>query len=400
MRIVLGLLLLGSLFLAACHEEKAYTKPLTTVKVQMVDTYRSEQGQQYSGNIEPLTRNDVGFRLGGYVEEILTVPVEGGNSRRLVQEGDPVVRNAILVKLRQSDYTVKVDQAQSQLEQANFAVTQAEEAVKAYRAARDKAKLDHERATNLFAKGSLIKPDLDGAQAQLDAAQAQMDGAEAQVKLGKARVQGAQAQLEEARIAVRDSSVKSPIDGVVLKRLIEIGSLVGPGTPAYVLGDVRQVKSVFGVPDTVLPHLKLGMTLPITSEGVPGATYNGRITRIAPTADPRSRVFEVELTVANGQGRLKPGMIAAMTLAGAAKSEPMPVVPLNAVVQPPPGKTGYMVFVLEEQGGKATVKARAVELGEALGERIAVKSGLRGGERVVVTGASMVHDGETVEVVP
>lgn len=400
MRIRVGLLPVGLLFLAACHEEKPYTKPLTTVKVQAVDTYRAEGGQVYSGNIEPRTRNDIGFRLGGYVEEILTVPMEGGSARRLVQEGDPVAKGAILVKLRQNDYTVKVDQAQSQLEQATFAVTQAEEAVKAYRAGLAKAKLDHERATNLFRTGSLIKPDLDGAQAQLDAAQAQLDGAEAQVKLGKARLSGARSLHEEAQIAVRDSSIKSPIDGVVLKRVIEIGQLVGPGTPAYVLGDVRQVKSVFGVPDTVLPRMRLGMTLKVTSEGLPGAVYMGRITRIAPTADPRSRVFEIELTVDNQGGRLKPGMIASMTLPGGSTAEPVPVVPLNAVVQPPPGGKGYMVFVLEEQGGKAIVKARPVELGEALGERIAVKSGLRGGERVVVTGASMVHDGETVEVVP
>jgi multidrug efflux system membrane fusion protein len=398
MRTLLGLLP-ALLFLAGCAEKQPYTKPLTTVKVEAVETYRADQAEQYSGNIEPLTRVDVAFRLGGYVEDILEVP-EGGSAHRLVQEGDRVAKGVTLVKLRQTDYTVKVDQAQSQLDQAGFAIAQAEESVKGYRAALEKAKLDQDRATHLYSTQSLTKPDLDGAQAQLDSAQAQVDGAEAQVKLGQARLAGAKAQLEEAQLAVRDTSLKSPIDGVVLKRMVEVGSLVAPGTPAFVIGDVRQVKSVFGVPDTVLPHLRLGMSLPVTSEGVPGAIYNGHITSIAPTADPRSRIFEVELTVPNSDGRLKPGMIASMSIAGTAKTEPIPVVPLNAVVQPPPGQSGYMVYVLDEEGGKATVKSRAVELGDALGERIAVKSGLRGGERVVVTGASMVHDGQTVEVVP
>jgi RND family efflux transporter MFP subunit len=398
MRTSLGLLP-ALLFLAACAEKKPYTKPLTTVKVAAVDTYRGEQGDQYSGNIEPLTRVDVAFRLGGYVEDILAVS-EGGSGHRLVQEGDPVSKGAALVKLRQSDYTVKVDQAQSQLDQAGFAISQAEESVKGYRAALEKAKLDQERATHLFATQDLTKPDLDGAKAQLDSAQAQVDGAEAQVKLGQARLAGAKAQLEEAQIAVRDTSLKSHIDGVVLKRLVEVGSLVGPGTPAFVIGDVRQVKSVFGVPDTELPHLRIGMNLPVTSEGVPGVTYNGRITSIAPTADARSRIFQVELTVPNPEGRLKPGMIASMSIAGTSKAQPVPVVPLNAVLQPPPGQSGYMVFVLDEEGGKAIVKSRSVQLGDALGERIAVKSGLQAGERVVVTGASLVHDAETVEVVP
>lgn len=398
MKTLIGFLLAALLVLSACREKQAYTKPLTSVKLQKVDLYSADKGDQYSGNVEPLLRVDVAFRLGGYVEEILMTDTKGG--RRPVQEGDSVAKGATLVKLRQSDYSLKVDQARSQLDQATFAITQAEEGAKAYRAGRDKARLDFARATSLFGKQSLIKPDLDGAQAQLDSAQAQLDGAEAQVNLGKARVAGAKAQLEEAQLAVRDSSLKSPIEGTVLKRLIEVGSLVGPGTPAYVLGDVRQVKSVFGVPDTVLPRLQPGMTIPVTSEGVVGMTFGGTITRISPTADPRSRLFEVELTVPNTAGRLKPGMIASMRLKGAAKSEPTPVVPLSAIVQPPPGGTGYIVFVVDEQGGKAIIKARPVELGDALGDRIAVKSGLRGGERVVVTGASMVHDGETVEVVP
>src|SRR5580698_8833582 len=263
MRTLLGLLPAAMLLLVACREEKPYTKPLTTVKVQGVDTYEADQqGQRYSGNIMPLTRVDIGFRLGGYGEEIPRV------GSRLIQEGDAIGNGALLVKLRQNDYTVKVDQAQSQLDQANYAVTQAEEGAKGYRAALAKAKLDQERATNLFRTQSLIKPDLDAAQAQLDGAQAQVDAADAQVKLGKARVEGAKALLEEARIAVQDSSVKSPMDGVVLKRVVELGALVGPGMPAYVIGDIHEVKSVFGVPDTVLPHLKMGMTLPVTTEGI------------------------------------------------------------------------------------------------------------------------------------
>ena len=80
--------------------------------------------------------------------------------------------------------------------------------------------------------------------------------------------------------------------------------------------------------------------------------------------------------------------------------EPVPVISLAAVVQPPPGTAGYMVYVAEEQNGKVVAKARGVQLGDALGDRIAVRQGLQQGQRVIVTGASLVHDGEMVEVVP
>jgi multidrug efflux system membrane fusion protein len=386
------------LCLAGCREEVKYAKTLTPVRVQPVETYSGTQGQTYSGNIEPLTRVDVGFRLGGYVEEILNVASEGRT--RLVQEGDPVTKDAVLVKLRQNDYTVKVDEAKSQLDQAKFAVTQSEEAVKGSRALRDKAQLDWTRAGNLYDKQSLTKVDYDAARAQLDGYQAQLDANIAQQKLAESRVTGAEALLREADIAVQDSSVKAPISATVLKRLVEVGALVAPGTPAFVLGDVSQVKTVFGVSDTVLPKIRIGMTLPLTSEALPGATYTGRVTRIAPTADPRTRVFEVELTVPNKDGRLKPGMVASLTLSEGARQEAVPVIPLAAVIQPPPGTPGYMVYVAQDQGGKAVVKAQMVQLGDALGDRIAVRGGVHVGDKVVVTGASLVHDGETVEIVP
>ena len=384
--------------LAGCREEVKYAKTLTTVRVQPVEIFHASQGQKYSGNIEPLTREDVLFRLGGYVEEILNVQSDGRT--RLVQEGDIVPKGAVLAKLRQSDFAVKVDQAKSQLDQAQFAIAQGEEAVKGSRALRDKAQLDWERAGNLFAKQSLIKPDYDAARAQLDGNQAQLDANVAQVKLAQARLAGAQALLREAELAVQDSSLKAPLHAMVLKRLIEVGVLVTPGTPAFVLGDVSQVKTVFGVSDTVLQTIKIGRTLPVTSEALPGSRYMGRVTRIAPTADPRTRVFDVELTVPNHDGRLKPGMIATLNLSEGAVAENVPVIPLAAVVQPPPGTPGFMVYVAAEQGGKSVAKARMVQLGDALGDRISVRSGLREGERVIVTGASLVHDGEMVEVIP
>jgi RND family efflux transporter MFP subunit len=386
------------LLLAGCRKEEKYAQPLTTVRVQPVEMYRGTQGEKYSGNIEPLTRVDVVFRMGGYVDEILNVQSDGRT--RLVQEGDLVAKNTILAKLRQSDYTLKVDEAKSQLDQAKFAIAQSEQAAKGSRALRDKAQLDWERAGNLYAKQSLIKPDYDAARAQLDGYQAQLDANLEQVKLAQARVAGAEALLHEADLAVEDSALKAPLNAMVLKRLIETGVLVAPGTPAFVLGDVSEVRTVFGVSDTDLPKIKTGMMLPITSEAVGDSKYTGRVTRIAPTADPKTRVFDVELTVPNRDGRLKPGMIATLRLSEGERTEPVPVIPLAAVVQPPAGKPGFMVYVVEEQGANAVAKARMVELGDALGDRISVRDGLRAGERVAVTGASLVHDGETVEVVP
>jgi multidrug efflux system membrane fusion protein len=285
------------------------------------------------------------------------------------------------------------------LGQAQAAVKQVEDGIRGATVARDKAKLDFDRATALYAKQSLTKIDMDGARAQLDGAQAQLDGAQAQMPLARERIAGAQALVEEAELAVKDTVITSPIDAILLKRVVEVGSLVGPGTPTFILADVRSLKAIFGAPDAMLSKIRVGMTLPFTSDAIPG-TFSGRVTTIAPVADPKSRVFNVEVVFDGGKGAIKPGMVVSLQLPVAGKKVENVVVPMNAIAQGRGGPADFQVFVVDEQGGKATVHARKVALGGALKSRLIVADGLKAGEKVVVTGTALVQDGETVQLVP
>ena len=393
------LLLISLLLYTGCKKDEAYVKPLTPVRVQAVETETTQEAPRYSGSIEPVSRVDVAFRLGGYVDQIMTVPASSGGTR-LVYEGDLVTKGATLVRLRQADYKTKVDQAMSQLDQAKAAVDQTDFGRKQAQVGLDKAKLDFDRATALFKTQSLTKSDMDNATAQLNNAQAVVDGANAQLTLARARVAGAQAVVDEANLALKDASLTSPADGVVIKRMVEVGSLVGPGSPAFVLADLTSLKAVFGAPDVMLAHLSNGMTLGLSTDALPGVTFNGRVTSIAPAADPRSRVFDVEVTFPNPGLRLKPGMIVTVQPPGPPKTAPVPVVPMSAIVRSKTKQEGYAVFVVDEQGGKAVSRARNVSLGGALNDRIIVNDGLQAGERVIVTGATLVNDGDTVQIVP
>ena len=86
---------------------------------------------------------------------------------------------------------------------------------------------------------------------------------------------------------------------MILKRTVEVGALAGPTSPAFTVADTRVVKVVFGVPDVIVARLKPGGRLTIQAEALPGATLQGQITRISPSADPNSRVFEVEAALPN-----------------------------------------------------------------------------------------------------
>jgi RND family efflux transporter MFP subunit len=145
----------------------------------------------------------------------------------------------------------------------------------------------------------------------------------------------------------------------------------------------------------------MGSTQTIGVEAVPGEAFRGRITRVAPSADPSSRVFEVEVTIPNPDGRLKTGMIAALQLAATGETAAPPLlVPLNAVVRPPGDTAGYAVYVVEQGDGHPIARMRRVLLGDVAGNSIHVTAGLDGGERVIVRGATLAVDSQRVRVIP
>src|SRR6185503_18978692 len=193
----------------------------------------------------------------------------------------------------------------------------------------------------------------------------------------------------------------SPATGVLLERKIEVGTLVGVGTVGFVVGDVSAVKARFGIPDNAIATVKLGETIGVTVDAVGEKTFTGRITSVAPTADPQSRVFDVEVTMPNADGRLRPGMIGSVALGTPAAPTAQPlIVPLSAVVKSAVDSDKYALMVVERKGDAEVARLRTVELGDVMGNGVAVTEGVASGERVVVTGASLLVDGDPVRVIP
>lgn len=398
-------------------------KAIKPVKVKTVETHSGTSSVRYSASIRPSSQVEVAFKVGGYVESIKSV-AEG----RHIQAGDIVQKGAVLAQLRQSDYAAKVNEAKSQQGEAHSALdtnnAQLKEAITSVETSRaqlkdseasyERAKLDFERADALFATQSITKPDYDAAKerfevtkAKLNAARAQLAVAEAKVNTAKYQIGAAESRLKTmeatvytASIPLGDAQLRAPMSAVVIERKIEVGQLVSTGTAAFVLADVSSVKAAFGVPDLALQNFKLGDTLTMTTDAVPGTEFSGHISRISPAADQSSRVFDVEVTIPNSQGLLKPGMVASMTVNETGTSTEVPVVPLTAVTRSKADPNAYAVLVLEEAAGKHIAHLRTVTLGESYANSVVVKSGVKPGEIVVTTGVTQVADGEEVRVLP
>ena len=422
------LLIAAASVVALKPQAKQIDKPPVPVKVAPVEVNAAAgNSERYSATIIPRTEVELAFKVGGYVVALQQVRGVDGKMRDL-QEGDRISTGAVLARIRQSDYQVKVKEAQHQASEAESGIdvskAQYQEALSGIasskaqlseaEAAYEKAKLDFERAQNLFASQSMTKANYDAAKAQLDMATAKVEAARSQVRMIEARAasakaqiaaieaksRGAQAVVQETTIPLADTALSSPLNGVVLKKSVERGTLVAPGTPGFVVADTSSVKAVFGVADVAVPEMKLGRALSVETESMPGQEFRGQITSVFPAADPKSRVFNVEVTIPNPGFLLRPNMIVSLSVEARQPASAQPVVPLNAVMKAKSNTGGYAVFVVTDEGGRLTARLRDVKLGDAYGNTVAVIEGLKQGDRVITTGNAMVIDGDQVKVIP
>ena len=422
--VVLGVMLSG------CAKETSKPKAAKPVKVKAVETHSSANTVRYSASIKPAAQVDVAFKVSGYVDNIAREKDAAGQWR-YIQAGDIVSKGTTLARVRQNDYAARVNETKAQIGEARSGLetnnSQLHETLAAVETARaqvadakayyERTKLDYSRAKILFESESITKPEFDAtkgtyeiAQAKYEAAQGQLKSAEAkvmtaqaQISVAESRIRSAEASTASAAIPLGDTNLRAPMSAVVIERKVEMGTLVGQGTAAFVLADLSLVKAVFGVPDTSLQSMKLGDTLTITTDATPGTEFRGHISRISPSADQNSRAFEIEVTIPNPDGLLKPGMIASLNASEGAVAmtqlPPLPIVPLTAITHAPERPDAYAVMVMEEREGKHIARLRPVTLGESVGNAIVIKSGLQAGELVVTTGASQIADGEQVLVV-
>ncbi len=362
---------------SACHSKPTLGSP-TAVRVAVVERSRDAASRRYSAQIQPASHVDLSFRFLGYVEEVARVRGIDG-SLRVIQEGDAVRAGLELARLRTPEFAERVAEAQATFEKSQAAAALADS--------------DLKRFKDLAAGGLATVQEVDTAIAQ---------NASAHAALAEAA-----ARLDQSKTAAAEVSLKSPIDGVLIKRFVEVGSLSGPNPAhppaavAFVVADMSSVKAGFGVPDVILSQVRLGAPQSITTLAYPDVEFRGRITRIAPSADPQSRVFEVEVTIPNGDRRLKAGMVAGLQLEQpkTGLGPERPLVELSSVVRPPGRSEGFAVFVVEPSATGLVARVRDVQLGEYLGRVIPVEKGLSGGERVVTQGAGLLSDGEPVEVI-
>lgn len=359
-----------ALCLSGCKENAAASKAPLPVHTAMVQIVAVGDPARYSASIVPYSQVNLAFQSSGYVDHVLQVKSASGGMRN-VDQGDWVKKGTVLALVNQQNYEDKLSQAKAQLA--------------GYQAELAKAQSTFDRTSALYSTQSATQPDLDSAKAQLDSS--------------VASVSAAKAQISEAQTALNYCSLKAPFDGWIVSRNVDTGSYVSPATNGFTIADTRTVKAVFGVPDTSIGRVRVGQSQIITTDALP-QQFTGRVTAISPAADAKSRVFSVEVSIANPKNELKSGMIASLNLDGSVLSRAVMAVPIAAVIRDPGRANGFAVLVAEGDGEIESARLRSVELGEVYGNMIGVNGGLQSGERVITSGATLVKNGDQIRVIP
>jgi len=205
----------------------------------------------------------------------------------------------------------------------------------------------------------------------------------------------AQAGARALRERLARTVIRAPISGILDSRMVEVGTMVMPGTPVARVVDVSSVKVTGGVPERFAGEVVRGAPAEISIDGMGGGAFAGRIHYVGASVQDASRTFPIEVLVANPRGGLKPGMVANVRVARGRVDEAI-VVPQEAVIRT---ENGYIVYLARQEGEELRAEARPVAPGSTQGNRVVITSGLAPGDRLVVVGQNRLAGGDRLQIV-
>jgi membrane fusion protein (multidrug efflux system) len=214
---------------------------------------------------------------------------------------------------------------------------------------------------------------------------------EIQVKTAEYQRDAAKAQASLARARYERTRVKAPVSGTLDERRFNEGELTPPGAPVARIVNLDQVKVLVNVPENFAGGIRPGMPVELTVTAIPGVKFQGRLTFVAASVQPENRTVATEATIRNAGGRLKPDMIARVSLLQNIPRDAI-LVSEGLVMQIDQRTTA--VYVVE--GGKAL--RRSVAVGGRKDSKVEIVSGLKPGDQLIVSGTQNLYDGVLVDV--
>ena len=246
------------------------------------------------------------------------------------------------------------------------------------------------RLRQLIEKNAASQADIDAAEDRLETTRMLLESAKAQrgarqLELER-ELQVARSAVDTANWNLEQQTLKSPIDGVVLDRPLSVGTRVAINDNVMVVADIRPANLVMraAVDEEDVTKVRLDQLVRMTLYSYEDRTFEGKVVRIYPQADPERRTFEIDVQIVDPDPRLQPGMTGELAFVMASKDRAV-VVPSQAVQK-------NAVYAVAD----GRLKQLDVEIGLRGIERSEIRSGLRPGQRIVISTVGDLPDGQRV----
>lgn len=317
------------------EEQPETSGPPAAVVVAQVEKQPLWDEEEVVGNVEAAQRSVLSAKVTGVIDAVNVAP------------GAKVARGQVLATIDAREIKARLDSAA---------------------AAQDQARKDFARIEKLLQSGSSTRQEFEGA---------------------TTRLRTADAALVEAKTMLQYTEITAPFDGVLTRKLVEVGDLATPGKPLLELENSSLLRFECEIPEALVDKVQMGGELAVMVDAA-GAELYGRVSEIAPSASAGSRTFLVKLDLPAAE-KLRAGQFGRVRVP--VRERPAVLVAEGAVV-----RRGQIesVFVIEE--GKA--RLRLIKSGRKMDGKVEVLSGLSGGEVVVVRDAHLLQDGAAVGATP
>jgi membrane fusion protein, multidrug efflux system len=248
----------------------------------------------------------------------------------------------------------------------------------ALEAQRDLAKTNFTRMQQLLDAGVISRADFDAAAAQ----QKQTE-----------------ANVAETRATIERKTIRAPFTGILGIRKVNLGQYLAAGNAIVPLQSLNPIYVDFGVPQQEAGQVRVGSGLRVTQEELAGREFTGRVTALDSVVDEATRNVQVQATLSNPQGKLKPGMFVQVEW-GFGKPRRVISLPASAISYAPYGDSVFVISDLKDLKGNPYrgVRQQFVKIDGSRGDQVAIVSGLNPGDEVVTSGVFKLRNGAAVKV--
>lgn len=364
---ILFVLIATALLLSGCSKKKAGVQPAVSVEAVKVAAADMTESIEVVGSLSAKFQADVKAEYPGAITQIYVTEWVR------VQKGTP------LAQLDTRELALVLQRSEAAVEAAKANVVQAE-------VGQNRAEREHVRFVKLKEAGLVTQQNLDDAGTEKEAAAARVSAAKAQLR-------AAQGELHQMQTRLSKAVIRSPLNGVVSQRNMNVGDLTGDRALFHIV-DNRLLDLTVTVPSGETGSVKVGQPLTFTTDSLPGKTFAGKIAFINPAVSEADRSVKIVAEVKNEPETLKAGLFVKGKIVTGSRTGVIQV-PRTGLITWDVAKKQAEVFVVN--GDKA--KRKTITTGALSGEHVEVPSGITAGELVVTRGGFNLKDGGAVKVI-